>query len=80
MGIFSFAQYIGVAQLVSWFLSEVIALCVAVNSSCPWESWSSKTFYIAILVDPSLHFLKSVRNLRTKGKLVAMDYGYPDFL
>lgn len=32
---FSFAQYVGVAQLVSGFLSEEFASFVAVDSVCP---------------------------------------------
>lgn len=53
---FSFAQYVGVAQLVLGYLSEVITLFVAVNSSCPREKWHSQAFYVGILVDSFLHF------------------------
>lgn len=34
---FSFAQYVGVAQLVSGFLSEGIVPYVPVDSGCLWE-------------------------------------------
>lgn len=35
--IFSFAQCVEVTQLVSGFLSEEIAPCVAIDAVCQWE-------------------------------------------
>lgn len=49
VGIFSFTQNIRVTQLVSGFLSERIASCVAVDSVCPWEKVSSGASYVTIL-------------------------------
>lgn len=51
-------QCVGVAQLVSVFLSEGIAPCVAADSVCPWEEVSLGA-YVAILVGNSpFSFLK----------------------
>lgn len=48
----------GVTQLVSVFLSEGIAPCVAADSVCPWEEVSLGA-YVAILVGNSpFSFLK----------------------
>lgn len=40
MSFLSFAQCVGVTQLVSGFLSEDTALYVAGDSVCPWEEMS----------------------------------------
>ena len=40
--ILSFIGCVGVAQLVSGFISEVIALCVALHLVCLWEEGCSK--------------------------------------
>lgn len=45
---FSFAQYVGVTQLVSGFLSERISQCVGVDLVCLSEE-SSGVFCVAIL-------------------------------
>ena len=49
MDIFSFSLCVGVPQLVFGFLSEEIALCIAVTL-CLWEEEHSGTSYVAILV------------------------------
>lgn len=56
MGIFSFTQYVGVALLVSGFISEVTFSCVAIHSVCLWEEGNSEASYAAILVDPPAKF------------------------
>lgn len=45
-GYFSFIGCVRVAQLVSEFISEVIALCVVVHLVCLWEEGSSKAFML----------------------------------
>ena len=51
IGVFSFSQCVGVAQLVSGSLSEGIAPCIAVDLVCLWEDMCSGATYVAILVD-----------------------------
>lgn len=50
VGFFSFAQCVGLAQLVSGFLSEEKFFSfVAIDSVCPWEEMSSGASYVTIL-------------------------------
>ena len=59
MWLFSSVWCVGITQLVSGFLSEGIALCVAVHLVYPNEGWgSSGPFYVASLV-PSLIWSRS---------------------
>ena len=57
MGIFSLTQGVIVAQLVSRFFPEGIALCVAVHSVCPWEGGISVASYVTIFAVTLLTFL-----------------------
>ena len=49
--------YESALQLVSGFLSEVIALCVAVYLLCLWEDGSSGASYVVILANPYPKYL-----------------------
>lgn len=49
VGIFLFAQYVGVAQLLSGYLSKGIAPCIAVESIFLWAEVNSGSSYVAIL-------------------------------
>ena len=51
VGIFLLAHCVGVAQLVSGFLSDRVALCVAVHFVWSWEKGSSGASYVTIFKD-----------------------------
>lgn len=50
VGILSVSQCVGVTELVSGFLPEGIAPCVATYSVCQCEKRNSGAFYVTILV------------------------------
>lgn len=52
VGIFSFSLCVGVAQLVSWFLLEWIAPCIAVHLVCPSEERNLEVSSVAIWLTP----------------------------
>lgn len=52
VGIFSFSLCVGVAQLVSWFLLEWIAPCIAVHLVCPSEERNLEDSSVAIWLTP----------------------------
>lgn len=55
VGIFSFTRCVGVTQLVSGFLSKVIALFIAVYLVCLWEQGSSRVLLCYHLGQPPVH-------------------------
>ena len=57
-------QCVGVPQLVSEFLSEIILPYLTIDSLCPWEEVSSGTSYVAIW-NWNQQFLKDCRYMTT---------------
>lgn len=57
-------QCLGVPQLLSEFLSELILPYLTIDSLCPWEEVSSGTSYVAIW-NRNQQFLKDCRYMST---------------
>ena len=59
VGIFSFTQCVEVTQLVSGFLSKVIALFIAVHLVCLWVQGSLRVLLCHHLGQPPVHSLST---------------------